>query len=297
MSKEFTKNHIVPVRYLKRFATDNNGKRVVGVRYRHDGTSPVKLFKDNIENVGYIKDYYDSIYQKDIKHWEHFFTDNFDCLCGKELETIISVTNLSVSDAVVLNDHYKDILSKIIMCQLLRIPSTIDHMSSLQEMTKASLKDKFKEYQEKISKFNLSDEQLKELFFTYVFSDPVFKNYTSILKSNTWIVYYNINYADTPFVTSDNPVLVENLACSKTGLFNNGLSNNSTCIFFPLTPSIAIAIYSEKGIIGVASDTLDGRKKILNDDKFVLSKNYRIIDQAYHYSFFPLSFFDSILKT
>jgi len=298
MSKEFTRNHIVPVAYLKRFAKKCNGKRIVGVRY--DDGEIINLFEENIERVGFIKNYYDSPEREDIKYWEHFFADEFDVLCGNELETIVSVINLSNRDSIVLNDRFKDVLSRIIMCQLFRIPDSVNHIYSIFPDIAHKVKKELlsflpeiiaTKYKKIIEDTDLSEEQLKEIYLNYVFSDDVFKKYLSILKNNIWVVYYNVDSLAFPFVTSDNPVLVEGFGKKEIGLFNNGLAKPETCIFFSLTPSIAVAVYSKDGIVSIESDKLNGRKKLLHDIKFVTSKNVRIIAQSYKHSFLPLSIF------
>ena len=63
-----------------------------------------------------------------------------------------------------------------------------------------------------------------------------------VLQAGVWVVYDNTLYNTTPFVTSDNPVLVEGVGKAATGLFSNGLANPTTCIFYPISPSIAVSL-------------------------------------------------------
>lgn len=99
-----------------------------------------------------------------------------------------------------------------------------------------------------------------------------------------------------PFLTSDNPVLVEGIGKAEIGLFANGLANPTTCIFYPLSPEIAVAIYNKRGIMGVLYDEYDGRKLLLSETKFIIDKNTKIMEQAYHHCFIPQPLFDVIVS-
>lgn len=108
-----------------------------------------------------------------------------------------------------------------------------------------------------------------------------------------------------PFITSDNPVLFERFFSDKKGLFVNGISDPFSCIFFPLSPSIAIINYSCAGLMFLADpqfdfndpecgktvsniyDLMDGKTQMLNDEKFIGNKNIAIMDQAFRFSFIP----------
>ena len=110
------------------------------------------------------------------------------------------------------------------------------------------------------------------------------------------VVYVNACQNDIPFATSDNPVLVESMSGKAIGLFHNGLLSPGTCIFFPLSPTIAIANYSNHGIMGLMADELDGRKILINDKKYILDKNIKIAKQAHHHSFIPQPLFAEIVQ-
>lgn len=108
------------------------------------------------------------------------------------------------------------------------------------------------------------------------------------------MVYVNMHRDTMPFLTSDNPVLVEGVGSKETGMFRNGLANPATCIFYPLSPEIAVAIYSKQGIMALAADKYDGRKILLNEEKYIINKNVRLMTQAYRHSFIPQPLFDAI---
>lgn len=61
--------------------------------------------------------------------------------------------------------------------------------------------------------------------FNHTFEPANFDRYCDVLQAGVWVVYDNTLYNTTPFVTSDNPVLVEGVGKAATGLFSNGLAN------------------------------------------------------------------------
>ena len=71
MAKQFVNQHIVPKRYLDRFASKVDGKYIIGTRY-YEKKQP-KLFRASTADVGYIKNFYDVTDRDDPKYWEHFF--------------------------------------------------------------------------------------------------------------------------------------------------------------------------------------------------------------------------------
>ena len=87
-----------------------------------------------------------------------------------------------------------------------------------------------------------SEQGQKELMFNHTFEPANFDRYCDVLQAGVWVVYDNTLYNTTPFVTSDNPVLVEGVGKAATGLFSNGLVNPATCIFYPISPSIAVSL-------------------------------------------------------
>lgn len=150
-------------------------------------------------------------------------------------------------------------------------------------------------YGERIQSIELSEQTQKELILNHAFTPENFERYCGILREGVWAVYYNVKRNVMPFATSDNPVLVEGFSSKELGLFPNGLANPSTCIFYPLSPTVAVAIYSRQGIIGDSIKQYDGRKMLLNDLNYITQQNIKIIAQAYYHSFLPHPLYDVVL--
>ncbi len=128
MAENFVNQHIVPKRYLDRFGTQSGDKFIIGTRIIVKGKP--KFFEDSTEKVGYIKHYYDVTDKDDPKYWEHYFAREIDTLCGRDMENIIAKITLSQENAVVLSSHDKDVLSKVIVAQTMRIPDSVDYVTN-----------------------------------------------------------------------------------------------------------------------------------------------------------------------
>lgn len=298
MGHAYVNQHIVSQGYLSRFGQRDGNKIIIGTLFKKGKT----IFPQSIENVGYIKKFYDVTNKSDPKHWEFYLAKKIDSLCGKIMDSIIAKIIYSKNNFTVLTSYDKEVLAKVIVTQLFRVPYTVDYIKNeiyykvstkvKNEIVRCFPEEVIKKYEKIIKEFELTEEEKKNIIFEKLFDSELFQQCCDILKNNIWVCYYNALRSNIPFVTSDNPVLVEGLGKRSIGLFNNGLICPETCIFFPLSPSIAIAIYSKEGIIGLAENLLDRKKIILDETKFIIDKNIKIIDQAYNHSFIPQPLFD-----
>lgn len=305
MAKDYTNQHIVPQRYLDRFGTKDGKRTIIGVRIVDKGNA--RFFTDSTANVGYIKNYYDVTDKNDPKYWEHFFAREIDTLCGPDVENIIVKATLSQEKTTVLSAHDKKALSKVIIAQLMRIPESIDYVIGhiyprvskqvKQEVASALPQFMLDKYGEQLRNMELSEQYQKEIVLNHAFEPKNFDRYCKIIQDGIWVVYVNTQRSYMPFLTSDNPVLIEGIGKTETGLFRNGLANPATCIFYPLSPGIAVAIYSRQGILGIVSDAYDGRKIMLSELKYIMNRNVKIMAQAYHHSFIPQPLYDEIVSS
>ena len=302
MAKGYTNQHIVPKRYLDRFGTKDGKRTIIGTRIVSKGN--VRFFTESTENVGYIKNYYDVTDKNDPKYWEHYFAREIDTLCGQDMENIIAKVTLSCPNVTVLSAHDKEVLSKLIIAQLMRIPKSIDYVKTvLYPRVSAQVKEDlvstlppafFEKHREQIMNTEFSEQDQKELVLNHSFEPVNFDRYWKVLQDGIWVAYLNTRWDTMPFLTSDNPVLLEGVGSKETGMFRNGLANPATCIFYPLSPGIAVAIYSRQGILGLAADEYDGRKVLLDELKYIMSRNVNIMAQAHRHSFIPQPLYDEI---
>ena len=109
------------------------------------------------------------------------------------------------------------------------------------------------------------------------------------------VVFYNTRWKIMPFITSDNPVIVEGIGNEKAGLFQNGMASPSTCIYFPINPAILIASYSRDSIIASTLENFDNQLMVIDDLKYVYHVNMMEIAEAYQHAFIPQFLYDEIV--
>lgn len=303
MGKEFVDQHVVPKRYLERFASIVNGKYIIGTRYRDK--NGVKLFRASTDDVGYIKNFYDVTDKADPKYWEHYFDREIDRLCGTEMESIISYVLMSRNNSIIFSEHSKEVLAKVMIAQMMRVPSSFDYIKGIYPRIEKEVKDEvlsalpaslLKRFGQRVKEIKLDEQWQKEQYFNHSFAPENFNKYCQILKDRIWVAYVNVCRNDMPFATSDNPVLVENVRSKEIGLFHNGIVDSNTYLFYPISPAIAIANYSRNGIMGLLADELDCRMLLIDDMKYIMAKNTKIIDQAHHHSFIPQPLFEELME-
>ena len=220
------------------------------------------------------------------------------------MENIIAKVTLSRPDTIVLAAHDKEVLSKLIIAQLMRIPESIDYVKTvLYPRISAQVKEDLvstlplafvEKHREQIMNTEFSEQYQKELVLNHSFEPANFDRYCKVLQDGVWVVYVNMLRDTIPFLTSDNPVLVEGVGSKETGMFRNGLANPATCIFYPINPALAVAIYSRQGILGLVADEYDGRKILLDELKYIMSRNINIMAQAHRHSFIPQPLYDAV---
>jgi len=304
MAEAYTKQHIVPKSYIDRFGIKGDSRTIIGTRLNTNGKP--KFFTSPTNDVGYIKNFYDVTDKDDPKYWEHYFAREIDTLCGREMENIIAKATLSQVSTTVLTAHDKEVLSKVIVAQLMRIPDSVKYMNDTiyprvskqikEDMASSLPQFLLEKYGEQIKNTELTEQYQKEIFLNHSFTPENFERYCRIVQEGVWILYLNRQCETMPFLTSDNPVLVEGIGTESIGVFHNGLANPSTCIFFPLNPRISVAIYSRRGIFGFVSDEYDRKMIMLDEIKYIADKNMKILAQSYRHTFIPQPLYDEIIK-
>ena len=210
------------------------------------------------------------------------------------MSNIIATITLSQENAIVLSKHDKKILAKVIIAQLMRIPESVDYVKNViyprvsaqvKEDLISALPPAFVEkHRKQIMNTEFSEQYQKELVLNHSFEPANFARYCEVIQAGVWVVYVNMLWDIMPFLTSDNPVLIERVGSKDTGMFRNGLADPATCIFYPLSPRIAVAIYSRQGFLSVAANEYDGRRILLDDVKYITTRNIKIMEHAHLHS-------------
>ena len=231
MAKDYTNQHIVPKRYLDRFGTKDGKRTIIGARIVDKGN--VRFFTDSTVNVGCIKNYYDVTDKNDPKYWEHYFAREIDTLCGQDMENIIAKVTLSCPDTIVLSAHDKQVLPKLIIAQLMRIPESIDYVKTvLYPRVSAQVKEDLvstlppvfvERHREQIMNTEFPEQYQKELMLNHSFEPANFDRYCKMLQEGIWVVYVNTRRDTMHFLQATIRCLLKELekrklVCSATVL-------------------------------------------------------------------------------
>ncbi len=295
---DFEKQHIVPQSYLKRFATQNpkNKKYIIGVRDKS-----LRLFSQSIENVGFLKNYYDTSFHDDNKYWEHYFANEIEPLYGEKLNSIIVKATMSQPQAIVLDESDKEALTTMMCFQMLRNPGYIDKTingmpSFINEQKKKIIKCNSELTSEQIriiKKIDFSKDKCKEEILNIITNSERYKRFSRILANKAWFVFFNSISDTMPFITSDKPIVFCRLIPGKELEF--GLGRNDTFIYYPITPTIMIAIYPSVLFTVNMKDKSDVVKKLtLKDLKFICKINCRQISDCYKQAFLPIDLYNHV---
>lgn len=305
MAEQFKKQHIVPQSYLKRFAEQRGkNKYIIGTRFAKNDSKKPLLFKDNIDSVGYIDNYYDYDYLDDKKFWEHFFSRNIDSMCGRRLGNMIAKITLSPSDDNILSKKDRIVLSEIIYAQAVKVPAFIEEnkkkLKTIIGNEKQKLLQENPQYSQKeiniINSINFNDADIKEIILENMFKETFYEECIRILLNRTWLIFYNTRADIMPFVTSDNPVLCINAKTKETGILHNGIGSNSVIIYYPVSPHILIGLFPSSFFWGKETE-FDSKRYYIDEIKFLSKLNEDIIKQSYQHSFLPKELFEFILAS
>jgi len=294
--KPFTDQHIVPVSYLKRFAKKGKSAYRIGVIQRGN-----KHFIDAVENVGYIKNYYDISFLDDVKHWEHYFDNEIESPCSIPMTNIIAKAILSVPNRTILSDNDRYTMSRYIIIQSLRVPSFIDYhifdSENKMEVYKSRIIDRnpfLKNHLNIVKRISFSKDEIKNIILSGITNPNRLDSYCTILANKPWIVY--VNCTALPFITSDNPVVMTNILSLSISRSDNGIGNENTIFFFPITPHIAIGIYPYR--FSTSLDKYNGKRIYLHESDLHMidGMNKAILLQCYKQCFVPLDIYNDLYK-
>lgn len=296
----FEKQHIVPQAYLKRFATQNpkNKKYIIGVMDKS-----LRIFSQSIDNVGFLKNYYDTSFHDDSKYWEHFFANEIEPLYGRKLNSIITKATMSRSQAIVLDEQDKEVLTTMMCFQMLRNPGYID--KAIHSMPKFINEHKKKiikcnpeltpEQVRLIKKIDYSKEKCKEEVLNIITNSDRYKRFAMILSNKAWFVFFNSISYIMPFITSDKPVVFCKLFPDKK--FEFGIGRNDVLIYYPISPSIMIAVYPSSLFTANMKEKSDVVVKLTQKDmRFICNINYHQINDCYMQVFLPMELYNEIKK-
>ena len=109
------------------------------------------------------------------------------------MENIIAKATLFQKNATILSDQDKQVLSKVIVAQLMRIPESIDYVKNVlyprvsaqfkEDLISAFPPDFVEKHREQIMNTEFSEQGQKELMFNHTFEPANFDRYCDVLQA------------------------------------------------------------------------------------------------------------------
>lgn len=306
MEKEtHKKQHIAPVAYLMRFATNEQiGVKLKDNKNGQNSENNLNFFTTNIKNVGFIKRFYDIPSRADPKFWEKYYADKVDPLYGAPLARIISRIQLCPKETYRLEEKEKRLLARIICTQMLRVPKFINKRlenapaiweklkKDIMEATKEILPD---EKRQTVQDYQFSSDELKDMVLASINSEAQVVRLEKYLLARFWMIYYNDT--NCSFMTSDSPAVMYNLVSKSTSSTDTGLAHLDTAVLFPLTPKILIQLIPIPSPFDSAlSEDFNGRIHPIyqRDLDFVLQANLLQLDNCFQHAFMSIDAYNFI---
>lgn len=286
------KHHFVPRVYLKNFAFQKKDEWSVKVI---DKTKN-QLHKANIKDIAVEKDFYRIDSKDDEFYWEYYYSEHIESVIPATFNSLIAICTLSVDKSPVLNSDMKLKLAKIICSQLLRTKKSREmHFDIGQRVANnviTKVKEKFKRLLSEeniayLNNFNYDDVLNKLISLPIINEEERINRFINILLERYWVVYKNVNYRISPFITSDHPVVFYNIITRETDFSNNGLGVPQIAIFFPVNRQFLIGLYTESMYFNQMFE-LNDKMLIVDDIPFVMKQNRIQYEQCHRQAYFSL---------
>ncbi|MCR0410313.1 DUF4238 domain-containing protein [[Clostridium] innocuum] len=281
------KQHIVPKTYLKNFCyTNDKPFKIFSLDKRIK-----KIINTNADDIAQERNFYTVDRFEDKYIWENFYAENIEPMMQDVIEKTLQLCELNVltKDVKILEDTERKKLAVIIVCQMLRDRHTRDYGKLIleQESPKIlaeikSMVDEIgnKKASETLSKFTITDGMFKEMTMQFALDPERCSQFANILYSRSWVL---CKCKSSVFVTSDSPVVIMNMNTLNTTPFKNGIADDSTVIFYPLSSKVLLALYSPNILWG-SFDLVDSKViqlDVLKDKKFIDTMNKKQLEHCY----------------
>lgn len=287
MGKKTRKEHMVPQTHIRYFSYKNRNTDKIVVVDKNKKEPYLSCVKD----VACKRDLYE-VSDKEANYWEKWY--------GKIEEKIPMIYNAIIINSKfannkekVLSNFLKRELSLIIISQLLRTEVSKKHFTQIGLRTVANFLETInslldgelsKEQIELLNAYNENEDFVYSLSLEHWNSNDFVNKCINILLNKVWIIHKNLNYKETPFVTSDNPVVLYNLYTHEIGFGNNGLLREGTIIYFSINKELLVAIYPKFEELKKYNDKID----FLNDNSFAIKLNQSHYIQCGRQVFFSI---------
>lgn len=280
------KQHYVPQVYLKNFSFGNGKSPKIFVL----SLDKDKVYQSSIDDVAAERDFYTLENSENKYAWENAYAKYVEPPLEKIIKTLRNrCDNIFIqNDACVLNEEEKGVLSSGIIFQVLRGYYARNYERALYdkllpnvlEETKKRFSQLCKRNEELVNQFSLTDKYFKEIAMEVTFSEESLIKYWSLLMQYKFI-FCKID-GDDEYVTSDNPVFFMNCRTQRVGLFENGLINVSTVLYYPLSPKLLLIAFHPEHLVSICEEKDCCIKRISADKEkaFIYKHNKKQMEQC-----------------
>lgn len=282
------KQHYVPQTYLRRFSVPNQKLQKVFTLHKDKNM----IFLASIRDTAAERHFYTMESTHDKYQWENTYAEVIEPVLDDVLTSIIiqSSSVLLRNNSTILNDELKLQLSISIINQLLRGKHSRDYQHNLYTKFAPSIVQELRmldvqfdaSKERVISEFLEGSKYFKDISFDVTFRQGGLEKYVNILLRKSFVIYRITGEAE--FITSDNPVMFMNSISLGVKPFSNGLSDDRTVVFFPISPKLLVAIYSSNYLFGGVSN-YDGKVLFidsLKDNTFIKNHNEKQFEQSFN---------------
>ena len=281
--KEATGQHHVPKVYLKNFCSKEGRISVLD-------TFTEKVFSASLDNVGKERDYYTLDKLDDPYCWEHAYANGIEPLMNKIIPRILSKINVLVqSGTPVMDESEKAHMAIIMVIQMLRGQQCREYESRIFQSELPGIIERAKtvfghftsKEQSLVQAYQEDEFYFKRSIMDASLSPERIRRYAEVLYNRNISLFYL--RGDLEFVSSDNPVMFINSHTADATPFTNGLLQESTLVYYPLSPKVLLCATHPEAFFRALSKTdcclvplSSGR-----EEKFIHTINKKQAEQCY----------------
>lgn len=281
------KQHYVPQTYLRNFSFKNNDMEKIWVFSKIRN----KKYVANVSDTSAERHFYSLDRFTDKYIVENFFAEEIEPILKKITDKILFLSQcVLINDWVpIISNKDKIDLTTCVVYQLLRSTNTRNYAyKKFQEL----LPDAYESVYDRFGKENIdwsiidsiffnNKEMMKEISIEVTLNKELINKMINILYDKIFLLM-KIS-GNEEFVTSDNPVMLLNSLTSDVTPFKNGISQNSTIIYYPLTSKILLGIFDSDSIFKYVQENDCSLIKLKNDSNFISKVNKKQLDHCKEY--------------
>lgn len=266
--------HYVPVFYLRNFLSNENKIWV------YDKAENKEYPTTNLSNIANERYFYD-LEELDISSGEEQYLENrlskTEDIIAPVLQALID--HLNKGTFLAIDPATRETLCWHLVIQILRTREQREHVGQLVTSLREELIKRGWADEDTLEKYGLNESiSSKKHHINFLLSERTRTALYNALSDHIWIIYEN--NTNTPFYTSDNPIVKQ--AHLKDPVFSmSGYASEGVEICLPLTPKFVLTL-AEKEAFNAYKD-LDNKLIGLGHKKHVIYYNALQVTNSYRF--------------